>query len=34
MKYVLLIPTFIHRKSATFVISRNTDTDFILIQNF
>ena len=31
---ILFTSTFFHRKSATLVISRNTDTDCILIHNF
>ena len=31
---VLLTSAVFHRKSATFVVSRNTDTDCILIHNF
>ena len=32
--WVLLTSAFFHQKSANFVISRNTDTDYILIHNF
>ena len=32
--WVLLTSAFFHRKSAHFVISRNTDIDWILIHNF